>query len=432
MNELPEYEMMERSKVLEMQGKLLRELLSYVSASSPFYSSMFKEAGIDVGSINSVEDLKKLPFTTKEDLRQRNWDFLAVPKEKIVEMVCSSGTTGTPTFIAFTKNDLARLALNEKLGFLCAGATPEDVFQLTVTNDSMFVAGNAFYRGIIETGATALRFGPGNSLRQLMMLKDLKVTGFASVPSYLVTLGQKYEEQGMKKEDFNVKKAVLVGESIRKEDFSLNGLGKKIKNYWDIELFGCYGNTEMSTSLTECQFHKGNHIHPNLLIIEIVDEEGNPVGDYEKGELVITTLGTEGMPLVRYKTGDITFKISEKCECGRTAERIGPILSRKNHLLKVKGSNVYPGHIENALLDIPQVVNYVMEAHTAENFSDHVVLKIGTHTNSPELVREIQDKVKAYARMTPELVMTTPDEVAKQLFANNQRKPKKFWDMRKQ
>lgn len=423
-------ETLEREKVLDMQSKLLVELIGYISKNSPFYISQFKEQGIDVNSIKGVEDLHKLPFTTKEDLRTRNWDFLAVPRDKIVEMVCSSGTTGTPTFIAFTKNDLDRLAFNEKLGFECAGTTPKDVYQLTVTNDSMFVAGNAFYRGIIEAGATALRFGPGNSLRQLMMLKDLKVTGFASVPSYLVTLGQKYEELGMKKEEFDVKRAVLVGESIRKEDFSLNGLGKKIKDYWDIELFSCYGNTEMSTSLTECEFHKGNHIHPNLLIIEIVDDEGNPVGDYEKGELVITTLGTEGMPLLRYKTGDITFKISEKCECGRTAERIGPILSRKNHLLKVKGSNVYPGHIENALLDIPHVVNYVIEAHTAENYSDHVLLKIGTHTNSPELVKEIQDKVKAYARMTPEIVMTAPDEVSKQLFANNERKPKKFWDMR--
>ncbi|NQU79622.1 AMP-binding protein [Candidatus Woesearchaeota archaeon] len=427
---IPRIETLPLKKVRRQQDKLLRALVEHAYSHSPFYRKGFKKQGLRPEKIRTVDDLRKMPFTTKEDIRKRNWEFLAVPRRNVVEFVSSSGTTGTPTFIGLTKRDLLRLAINEEKGFICAGATPDDIFQLTVTNDSMFVAGNAFYRGITRLGATALRFGPGNSLRQLMMLKQLDVTGFVSIPSYLVTLGNLAEEKGIDISGLKLKKAILVGESLRNEDFSLNGLGRKITDQWGIELFSTYGNTEMSTSLCECGFHRGSHLHPDLLITEVVDDDGQPVDDYEKGELVVTTLGTEAMPLLRYKTGDITFKIDEKCECGRTATRIGPILARKNHLLKVKGSNVYPGHIENALLDLPEVVNYVIEAHTADNFSDTILLKVGVKRPSRQVEKSIKEKVRSFARMTPDVKLMKPDQVKKIQFSENKRKPKKFFDLR--
>ena len=145
---------------------------------------------------------------------------------------------------------------------------------------------------------------------------------------------------------------MFVGESIINENLGLNELGKKVRENLGIEPFSTYGNTEMACSLTECIEHQGLHNKPDLIIIEIADDKGNSLLSGEIGELVVTTLGTEGMPLVRYKTGDLTYIIDEKCKCGRTTKRIGPILSRKHYLLKIKGTNLYPGHIENALFEI--------------------------------------------------------------------------------
>lgn len=417
-------------EIIRKQERYLKNTIEHVYRNSKFYNGLFKDNDISPSDIKTLEDLKKIPCTTKEDIRKRNWDFLCVPTDKIVDMVASSGTTGLPIYVALTSNDTERLAINEEKSFLCAGTTNKDVFQLLITLDSMFTAGMAFYRGITRIGATALRVGPGNSKLHLRLLSDIKANGVVGIPSFMLHLGEKAIEENWDIESLNLEKGVFVGEAIRDKDMTPNNLGKKIEDLWGIELFSTYGSTEIETSFCECVCHTGLHLHPDLLIIEVVDENGEVVGDEEEGELVVTTLQTEGMPFLRYKTGDITFLLSDKCECGRTAPRIGPILGRVDHMMKVKGTNVYPGHIENALLDIDNIMNYVIEAHTGEYLSDKVLIKIGTDHSSENLETKIKENVKASTRMTPEIEFYHPSEIRKMQFEGGKRKAKKFIDKR--
>ena len=420
-----------KTEIKKLQEFKLVSLLNYVYRNSPFYKKLFDENHVDISEIDSLEDMKKIKFTTKEDLRKNNWDFLCVPKKEIVEFVSSSGTTGTPTFIAMTANDFERLVQNEIRGYRTAGFTKEDVCQLLITLDNMFIAGNAFYSAVRRIGCGIYRAGPGNKERQLMLMQQLNPSAVIGIPSFTLTLGLFAKSKGIDFKQTNLKKGMFVGESTINENLELNELGRRIKETLGIEPFSTYGNTEMACSLTECTIHKGLHNRPDLLIIEVVDDEGNSLPIGQVGELVVTTLGTEGMPLIRYKTGDLTYLIDEKCECGRNTKRMGPVLSRKNHLLKVKGTNLYPGHIENALFEITEVQNYIIEAFTEDNFSDGVRVKVGVlDTSSLALLERIKTTIKAHARVTPEIILMNPEEVLKIQLSKNNRKPQKFFDLR--
>ncbi|MEW6605987.1 MAG: AMP-binding protein [bacterium] len=431
MKEYPTMEYLSSQNIKNVQEELLQETINYTYKYSPYYERLFNSYNILPSKIKRLEDLVQIPPTTKYDLQKNNEDFLCVDKEKVVEIVCSSGTTGEPIFIALTKNDIYRLARNEELSFLCTNTTSEDLFQLMVTSDNMFIAGMAYYLGITKIGAGVIRMGPGNTKRQIRILEALKPTGIVSVPSYLIKMHEEIINLSIDISKLSLNKAVLIGESILNESLKLNPLGQKIRNLWNIELFSTYGTTEIATSFCECIVHQGLHSHPELLYFEILDENNNVLNDGEMGELTVTTFQTEGMPLIRYKTGDITFKISSPCKCGRTTEKIGPILSRKHHLIKFKGTTVYQTQIEMALLKFDEIKNYVIEVSTKDNLSDWIVVKVGVSNFSPLLEERIKDEIKAYARVTPEIQMFTPSEVEKFLFTEGSRKPKKFVDLRK-
>ncbi len=426
----PQIEFDRKESVQKIQLKHFKEILERVYKKSKFYKEKFDDLKIKPEDIHSLNDIKKLPFTTKDDIKSRNLDFLCVEMKEVYDIVASSGTTGDPIFIMMTCKDVERLALNEKYSFLCAGTTKEDIFQLLVTLDGMFIAGNAFYRGIGLSGAKVMRMGPGNAKRQLMVLEKMKPTGFVGVPSFLITLANEALKEGINPKEFGVKKAVLVAESMRNQDFSPNELAKKITYLWGLELFSTYGCTEMQTSFCECKYHQGGHSHPDLIIVEIVNEHGNVLPPGELGEVVVTTLQVEGMPLIRFKTGDVSFIIDEICKCGRTSPRIGPVIGRKNHLLKIKGTNVYPGHIENALISIPSIKNYFIEAYIDENFSDAITIKVDSDNPSEELAIRIKENVKAYARMTPNVEFIGKEDILKLQFPAEMRKPIKFKDLR--
>jgi phenylacetate-CoA ligase len=429
--DIPYIERAKPDEVKKIQTKLLRDVVNRVYNNSKFYREMFHENNLSPFDIKTIEDLRKIPFTTKDDLKKRNWDFLCVSNEKIVDIVASSGTTGNPTYITLTKNDTERLASNEEKSFLCAGATSSDIFQLLITLDGMFTAGMAFYRGITRLGACALRVGPGNSEMHLRLMKELKPNGVVGVPSFMLRLEEVANQEGIDISSFNLEKGMFVAEALRNQDMSLNKLGKKIEDSWGIELFSTYGSTEIETSFCECTKHTGLHMHPDLVIIEVLDKNGEPVEDGEYGELVVTTLQTEGMPFLRFESGDVTFLMTDECECGRTATRIGPILGRMDHMMKVKGTNVYPGHIENVLMSFPEVDDYVIETYTGNDFSDKIIVKIATKKPSKSLEESIKESFKALIRTTPDVSLTSLDEIKKIQFAHGERKPRKFIDKRK-
>lgn len=414
--------------ITEEQLKGLKAVVRYVVKNSPFYKKIIE---IKDSKIKSLEDIQKLPVTSKEDLQKHNSSFFCVAQKDIAEIVSTTGTTGEFVFVALTKSDLKRLALNEVYSFTCAGVTALDTFHIAVTLDNLFMAGMAYYLGITQLSATAYRAGMHNIKKHIFLIQKLKPNGIVTVPSFLFQLCQGIKEEGIDPSSLSVKKVLLVGESIRDKNFKLSGIGALIEKHWPLELYSTFGNTETAISFCECKYHKGAHEHPGLIISEILDDMGNPVKEGESGELVLTTLQAQGMPLLRYRTGDITFKITEKCKCGRNSARIGPILGRKAQMIKYKGTKLYPRAIENAITRIDGVHNYVVEVFIGDNFSDKIVVKIGCDKQTEKIKKSVCSQIEAYARVTPEVELLSTGEVEMLRTDNGRhRKPRTFIDHR--
>ncbi len=414
--------------IAQEQLKGLKAAVRYVAKNSPFYKKIIS---ITDSEIKSLEDIQKLPVTSKEDLQKHNSSFFCAAQNDIAEIVSTTGTTGEFVFVALTRSDLKRLALNEVYSFSCAGAAAQDTFHIAVTLDNLFMAGMAYYLGITQLGATAYRAGMHNIKKHIFLIQKLKPTGIVTVPSFLLQLCQGIKEEGINPSSLSVKKALLVGESIRDKNFKLSGIGALIEKHWPLELYSTFGNTETAISFCECRYHKGGHEHPDLIISEILDEKGNAVQDGEPGELVLTTLQAQGMPLLRYRTGDITFKITEKCKCSRNSSRIGPILGRKAQMIKYKGTKLYPRAIENAIACIAGAHNYVIEVFTGDDFSDKIVVKIGCDKQAEKIRKTVCSQIEAYARVTPEVELLSTGEVEMLRTDNGRhRKPRTFIDHR--
>lgn len=424
-------EFLSSDEIYHLQERFVQETIGYAYKKSKFYGQLFDQEKIEIGEIKTLSDIHKLPFTTKKDLHNRNQDFFCVEKKEIVELVTTSGSTSKPIMFPLTKSDLERLALNEALSFSCINTTSVDLFHIMVNMGNLFVAGLAYYLGLTKLGATVLRVGSGMSKRQLHVLETFQPNGIVSIPSFLLKLGEVAMEKGIDLRSFNIDKIAVIGEAVIGKDFSMNELGKQVKNIWGVRPYSTYGSTEMSTSFSECPAHCGLHSHPELIFIEIIDEGGNPVADGEMGELVVTTLQAKGMPLIRYKTGDITFKISSKCTCGRNTERIGPIIGRKNQMIKSKGTTIYPGQIEESLRALDEIIDYVIEVSTGKEFSDDIILRVGVEDQNQLISEKIKEAVKVIGRVTPEVKLCTPEEIEKLMCIEGKRKKQRFIDLRK-
>ncbi len=348
-----------QTEIRDIQEKNLRELLDYLTAHSPYYQKIFKENGIDPARIKRPEDLGLLPTTGKEDLQAFNDEFLCVPKSSVIEYTSTSGTLGAPVTIALTEKDLQRLAYNEFKSFTCAGTTGDDLFQLMLTLDRQFMAGMAYYSGIRKLGAGIIRVGPGVPSLQLETIFRLRPTVLVAVPSFILKLIQYAAAHQINLNESSVKKAICIGENIRQSDFSLNLLGKKIIEAWDIQLFSTYASTEMQTAFTECEIRHGGHQQPDLVIVELLNEANQPVADGEAGEVTITTLGVEGMPLLRYKTGDLCVAHREPCACGRQTLRLSPVIGRKKQMIKFKGTTLFAPALFDLLAGMEDISEFV-------------------------------------------------------------------------
>jgi phenylacetate-CoA ligase len=417
-------------KETKMQQEKLQELLQYVSQHSPFYKELFAKHQADVSAIKTLADLALIPPTTKEDLQQRNNDFLCVPDEKVVEYTSTSGTLGSPVTIALTENDLNRLAYNEYNSFSCADGSKNDIYQLMLTLDRQFMAGIAYYLGIRKLGAGIIRLGPGVPALQLETIKRLKPTAIVAVPSFILKLIAFAKEAGIDINQTSVKKAICIGENIRNTDFSLNILGKKITESWDIKLYSTYASTEMQTAFTECGEGKGGHYQPELVIVELLDENNQPVEPYTPGEVTITTLGVEGMPLLRYKTGDICMYFDEPCACGRTSLRLSSILGRKKQMIKFKGTTLYPPALFDLLNEREEILDFVVEVYSNEIGLDQVLLYVLPIEDSEECDHRIRAYLQARLRVSPHIKYVTAEEIQKIQFSEASRKAIKFIDKR--
>lgn len=426
----PEIEKASLEEIKKLQEQLLQETLSYVSQNSAYYKRLFEKENISIVAIKTIEDLQQIPVTTKDDLQKNNDDFLCVPRHKIIDYCTTSGTLGDPVTFGLTDKDLDRLAYNEAISFDVAGIKEGDVVQLMTTIDRRFVAGLAYFLGLRKLGAGIIRVGAGIPQLQWDSILKYKPNYLITVPSFLLKLIEFAENHGIDYNNSGIKGAICIGEPLRNQDFSMNILSKKITEKWNIKLFSTYASTEMSTAFTECQHFKGGHHHPELIITEVLDEENQPVKSGESGELTITTLGVEGMPLLRFKTGDIVQLHHEPCKCGRNTLRVGPVLGRKQQMIKYKGTTLYPPAMHDVLNHFGSVENHLIEISTNELGTDEIFIKISSNEASEELLHEIKDYFRAKLRVTPKIEFASSEELQQKVFPVMSRKPIRFFDLR--
>ena len=416
------------------QEQRLQEALAYLQAKSPYYQRSFRENGVDVNSVRYLEDLTRLPFTEKKDLQLHNWDFLCCPREKIVDYVTTSGTLGEPVSFACSEKDLQRLAFNEKKSFACAGLGPGNILQLMTTIDKRFMAGLAYFLGIRELGASIIRVGNGIPELQWDTIERLHPDAIMCVPSFIPRLIRYAEEHGIDYRASSVRKIIGIGEGMRDQDFNLNLLGRRIKEKWDVELYATYSSTEMGATFSECPYGCGGHVHPELIIVEIIGEDDQPVPDGQVGEIVVTTLGVEGMPLLRFRTGDMAAKITDQCRCGRWSYRLTPLVGRKNNMIKFKGTTLYPPMIVDVLDNCRDIANYQLVLSLNDLGNDDVKVRIGVPDPDPDrdarLIADLKNTFRAKIRVAPEVEVCRADLLARDIYLESSRKPLKVVDLR--
>ena len=425
------FQYLPHAEITAYQEKMMAETLAYVNSRSPFYRELFAKEKIDFSKIKRIEDLRQIPVTTKQDIQLRNMDFLCVPQTQIVDYVTTSGTLGDPVTFADTENDLRRLALSESLSYEIAGCTPSDIFQLMVTIDRCFMAGNASFLGSLKFGSGIIRVGNGIPELQWNTIKRIQPTVLICVPSFLLKLIEFAETHHIDYRKSSIKRAICVGESVRTNDHRYNILGEKIHASWpELAMTVNYASTEMQSSFNECVKENGSHHKPNLTIVEFLDDDNQPVQTGEAGEITITTLGVEGMPLVRFKTGDLCYRFEEPCACGRNSLRLGPILGRKGQMIKYKGTTLYPASLYDILENIPEVKNYIVEVYTNTIGTDGIRILVGSAHSGDLFIKHIKDLFRSRIRVAPDIILEPIELIAKKQMPPTSRKLIKFFDYR--
>ena len=429
---MSDIEFQKPEEIKAFQEQKMHEALLYLAGHSPYYQRMFRSYGINPEKIRHLEDLVKIPFTEKKDLQLFNDDFLCCPREKVIDYITTSGTLGDPVTFCCTEKDLQRLAYNEKKSFECAGLRPGNILQLMTTIDKRFMAGLAYFLGIREMGASIIRVGNGIPELQWDTIQRIKPDTIMCVPSFILKLIQYAEEHNIDYRNSSIRRIIGIGEGLREQDFRLNLLGRKIKEQWDVDLFATYSSTEMGATFSECQYGCGGHVHPELIIVEIIGDDDLPVPDGLPGEIVVTTLGVEGMPLLRFRTGDIAAKITDRCQCGRYSYRLTPLVGRKNNMIKFKGTTLYPPAINDVLDNTDYVTGYVIEVSTNDAGTDNVRVKLSLREGaSDKAVKQLKDSFRSRIRVAPDIEVLPAEEIQRINYPAKSRKPIKFIDLRK-
>jgi len=426
-----QFQYLSQTEITAYQEQKMAETLAYVNNRSPFYRELFAKEKIDILKIRKLEDLRQIPVTTKQDLQMRNMDFLCVPAVEICDFVTTSGTLGDPVTFGDTANDLRRLALSEYLSYELAGCEPSDIFQLMVTIDRCFMAGQACLLGSLKLGSAIIRVGNGIPELQWNTIQQMHPTVCICVPSFLLKLIDFAESHHIDYRRSSIKRAICVGESVRNNDHSFNILGEKIHSLWpELAMYVNYASTEMQSSFNECIHECGAHHKPNLTIVEFLDDNNQPVPVGESGEITITTLDVEGMPLIRFKTGDLCYRFEEPCACGRNTLRLGPILGRKGQMIKYKGTSLYPAALYDILENIPEINNYIVEVYTNTIGTDGIRIIVGSQVNNELFIKHIKDLFRSKIRVAPDIVFEPTELIARKQMPPTSRKLIKFFDYR--
>ena len=401
----PDLETISRSELQRLQLERARKTIA-TAMNAPFYREKYGKLGLNADSLRSLDDLKKFPFTTKQDLRDHYpYGFVATDRRNLVRLHSSSGTTGNPTVIFHTKNDLDCWANRVARSLYMVGLRDTDVFQNT-SGYGMFTGGLGIQYGAEKLGALTVPAAAGNSLRQIKFIMDFGTTAIHAIPSYAVRLAEAFREQGIDPAHDTRLTTFIIGAEPHTEQQR-----RRIEELFNIKAYNCFGMSEMSGPgvAFECKEQNGLHIWEDSYIVEIIDPQTlEPVPDGEFGEMVLTTLDREGMPLLRYRTRDITRIIPGPCPCGRTHRRLDRFRGRSDDMFIVKGVNIYPMQIEKILMEFPQLGgNYLITVDTVgsndEIFIDAELDDLFTddYTVIQALNKEITRKLKDEILVTP-------------------------------
>ena len=419
------FDFMPRREILAAQNRMLADHIRFCRANSPYYKrtlAAFPDRDYD------YDFLQELPTTAKQDFAGFNDEFFAVPAREIADISFTSGTTGKPCRIAYSKSDLERLGYNDAVGFVSAGMTPEDKVLLTCTIDRCFIAGLAYYMGTVKTGASAIRNGLNTIDSHAEIVRDLRPDIIVGVPSFLAKLCSRLVEMGV---DIScIRKLIGIGEPIRTRSMALTPLGAKLEELLPGRIHSTYASSEMATSFTECSVRCGGHPPADLIVVEILDEQGRRVPDGEPGEVTVTPLQVTGTPLIRFRTGDISFIIPEPCSCGRNSIRLGPVLGRKSQMLKVHGTTLFPNAFFHVLDAIPGVAEYFMEVG-GTGLSDEITVFVACRNGATPESLNVREQLYSRTRIHVPVVGITEEEARRRVFGVS-RKPVRFFDLRKE
>jgi phenylacetate-CoA ligase len=389
------------------------------AANSYYYDQLFRKIGFDPETISSLEDLKRLPFTTKDDLREHwPYGFLAVSKDELVRMHSSSGTTGRATVIFHTQHDIDEWTNIVARSMFMTGMRKGDVFQNMMTY-GLFTGGLGFHYGAEKIGALIIPAGAGNSKRQIQLMQDFETTVIHIIPSYALHLYSVFEELNVDPGRDTKLRIAFLGAEPHSEKTR-----KKMEELYSVDAFNSYGLSEMNGPgvAFECQYKNGMHIWEDNYYVEIIDPDTlEDVPDGEEGELVLTTLLRNGMPILRYRTKDLTRIIPGPCECGRTHRRIERIKGRTDDMLILKGVNIFPIQIEKKLMDVPGVGTNYQIILEREGYNDHMIVKVevqkefftGDLKQLEALRRTITEELKSDILITPKVELIEPNTLPK-------------------
>ena len=407
-------ETMPRKKIQELQLKRLKKTVHLVYENVPHYKKRFKEQGIKPEDIKTLEDVKKLPFTTKDDLRENApFGLMAISLDNCIELHASSGTTGIPITVCYTPNDIEVWSEVMARCLSMSGLTKKDIFQNPIPYGT-FTGAFGFHYGAQKVGAMVIPSGKGQSERQIKLMQYYKSTFMSGVASYALRLGQVAQEIGVDPKKLEIRNGLFGAEMFTP------GLKKRIVETWDMDVHDIYGLTEMCGPgvSTDCDQHDGLHLWEDHFLIEIIDPKTlEPIGLEEEGEVVLTTLTKEGMPLLRYRTRDIAkLYDQEVCECGRTHIKHSTIKGRSDDMIIIRGTNIFPGQIESVLMKNHDVgSNWRMVLSTKRDV-DMLTVEVETKKqlsqfDTENLAKKLQNDIKSVIVFTPKIEVLPPNTI---------------------
>lgn len=391
-------ETLSKSELEVLQLKRLKHIVKYAYEKVPFYKNKFDSIGLKPEHIQSLKDIRLIPFTTKNDLRDNYpYGLLATPMEDIVRIHASSGTSGKPTVVAYTQNDLDMWSECMARLIVAAGGRKSDIVQIAF-GYGLFTGALGLHQGWEKIGATVIPVSSGNTERQVMLMKDLKTTALVATPSYAMYIAEMIEKLGIKKEELNLRIGLFGSEASSDE------MHKELSRRLNIIPTDNYGLSEIIGPgvAGECLEKCGMHINADHFYPEIINKDTlEPMDSSEYGELVITTLTKEGLPMLRYRTKDITRLIEEPCKCGRTSPRMDRIVGRSDDMLIIRGVNVFPSQIEGVLMSIPEIgANYEIIVDRV-NYMDSLEVKV--EVNDATLIEDYANLERLKARISHNL-----------------------------